>query len=417
MKKVPAVGLSATVLVAAGIATSPATAQNITFEPEPCVITLAPSYVQTPGQDITVPGSAVTCPPAFTSFDLIGGTTSMNVYFSGDPGTATTGSSQLYLSDKVVYDPAVNGIVTTRELRLEGLPGTYTAVDTANYRGMYLTDTTPNPDTYYRLVLARPFTITAGMPAAPTCTLTMAPSYTYVWGQGQGNMYPVPDSAISCTGGVTYNSSAYTVEGDFGSRYENQAYLSTQSQPVYNPATKTYRYVDALWLVPNAFGNGQGPSERREMGKGGMANGGAGATSPFGRFTSGPAGLSVVSKADYTTRYALTLAAPFTIKRRTDVTATAKRLKKGNLAITISADRNASFSNTVAQTYRRQTVLPDTRADHAIVRRGTKVLKRVKLSPYGKGSVTVRDAKGRNAYSVTMVATNDNYQGVARFTR
>jgi hypothetical protein len=52
-----------------------------------------------------------------------------------------------------------------------------------------------------------------------------------------------------------------------------------------------------------------------------------------------------------------------------------------------------------------------------VLRRGSKVLKRVKLSPYGNGSVTVRDAKGRNAYSVTMVETNDNYQGVARFTR
>jgi hypothetical protein len=62
-------------------------------------------------------------------------------------------------------------------------------------------------------------------------------------------------------------------------------------------------------------------------------------------------------------------------------------------------------------------VLPDTPADHAVLRRGSKVLKRVKLSPYGNGSVTVRDAKGRNAYSVTMVETNDNYQGVARFTR
>ncbi len=415
MKKVPAAGLSVAAFAAVAIAAGPASA--ITFEPEPCVITLAPSYVSMPAQDITVPGSAVTCPPAFTSFNLTTGATSMDVYFNGVPGTATTDSA--FLSNaysKVVYDPAVNGIVTTREIRLYGAPGTYTAVNTANTGGMYLTDTTPNPDTYYRLVLARPFTITAGLPATPTCTLTMAPAYTYVWGQGQGNQYPVPDSAISCTGGITYNSGAYIVNGVFDSRYQDQAYLSTQSQSVYNPATRTYRVVDALWLVPKSSANTQRAAERREMGLSDPANN-PGANSAFGRFTSGPSGLSVVSKADYVTTYALTLAAPFTIKRRTDVTATAKRTKKGMLAITISADRNASFSNTVAQTYRRQTVLPDTPADHAVVRRGSTVLKRVKLSPYGKGSVTVRDAKGRNAYSVTMVATNDNYAGVARFRR
>jgi hypothetical protein len=143
----------------------------------------------------------------------------------------------------------------------------------------------------------------------------------------------------------------------------------------------------------------------------------SGANATFGRFTSPPSGLTVATGQGYEARYALTLAAPFTIKRRTDVTARAKRGKNGSLAITIRADRNASFSNKVAQTYRRQTVLPDTPADHAVVRRGNTVLKRVKLSPYGNGSVTVADPKGRNAYSVTMVATNDNYAGVARFTR
>jgi hypothetical protein len=413
VKKTPISALGLTALIAAGLATGPASA--ITFQPEPCVITLEPSYLRDADQAFIVPPSAVTCPPQFTPFNLTDLEPGINVDFVGQPGTATTGTAQLYVVNTPRYDPVLNGIVTTRELLLQGSPGTYTSVDTRDTSGMYLRDTTPDPDTYYRLVLARPFTITSGLPATPTCTLNMAPRYTYVWGQGQGNRYPISDSAISCTGGVTYNSGAYSVSANFDSRYRNQASLFEENQTVYNPVTMTYRQVNGLWLVPNTSANSQGEAERREMG---LANpGGEGANSAFGRFTSAPYGLSVVSKADYTTRYALTLAAPFTIKRRTNVSATAKRTKTGTLAITISADRNASFSNKVAQTYRRQTVLPDTPADHAVLRRGSKVLKRVKLSPYGKGSVTVRDAKGRNAYSVTMVETNDNYQGVARFTR
>lgn len=422
MKKTPIPALGLTALIAGGLAAGPASGQ-ILFQPEPCVVTLEPSYVRVADEDFIVPPSAVTCPPQFTPFNLgINGTTSINVDFVGQPGTPTTGNAQLYSSDTARYDPDINGIVLTRELRLRAGSGTYTSVDTrGSSPSMYITDTTPTPDTYYRVVLARPFTVTNGLPATPTCTLTMAPRYTYVWGQGQGNRYLVPDSAISCTGGITFNSGAYDVNVDFDSRYERQATLLTSSQAVFNPTTKTYRRVDGLWLIPLA-GSGiqQGEAARREMvgpSDMGGSSGGAGSTSPFGRFTSPPSGLTVRPTSDYSTSYALTLAAPFTIKRRTNVSATAKRTTTGALAITISADRNASFSNKVAQTYRRQTVLPDTPADHAVVRRGSKVLKRVKLSPYGKGSVTVRDAKGRNAYSVTMVETNDNYQGVARFTR
>ena len=424
MKKASAAGLGIAAFAAVAVATGPASAQ-VTFEPDPCVITLEPSYVQIPGEVITVPGSAITCPPAFSSFNpaVVDGTT-LDVSFVGAPGTATTGTARLYTGEESTYDPAANGIVITRRIILEGTAGTYGSVLTGRGDdGMYVKDTTPNPDTYYRLVLARPFTITNGLSATPTCTLTMARKYTYVWGQGQGNMYPVPDSAISCTGGVTFSSRTHSVNANFDSRYQNQASLRVRTQSVYNPTTRTYRNVQGLWLIPASSANIQAPTERREMGGfGSDPESTSGANATFGRFTSPPSGLSVTPDVPgglpgYNTQYALTLAAPFTIKRRTDVTARATRGTNGTLAIAIRADRNASFSNKVAQTYRRQTVLPDTPADHAVVRRGNTVLKRVKLSPYGNGSVTVADPKGRNAYSVTMVATNDNYAGVARFTR
>lgn len=413
MKKTPLSALSLAVLAGGGVVASPAFA-DIQFQPDPCVITLEPSYVLTDGP-IPVPGSVVTCPPQFTGFDPTGASVSMNILFSEQGATGNTNThAQVSSSDVTAYDPAANALVTTRRLLLNGPAGTYTQVDTAETGNMYITDTTPNPDTYYRVVLARPFTIIDGLPATPTCTLTLSPTYTYVWGQGQGNRYPVPDSAISCTGGVTYNSRDYAASGAFDSRYANQAGLEVQGNPVFNPTTKTFTPSRQLWLIPGSMGNNwQAPAERREMG---IAPGGQDSDEPFGRFTANPSGLTVTKTAS-NTRYALTLAAPFTIKRRTDVTATATRTKRGRLAINISADRNASFRNTTAPTYRRQTVLPDTRADHAVVRRGTTVLARVKLTPYGKGSVTVRDITGRNPYTVTMVATDDNYEGVARFVR
>lgn len=413
MKKLPASAFALAMVAGGGVLASPALA-DIQFEPDPCVVTLEPSYVLT-GEPIPVPASAVTCPPQFTGFDPTSTSVSMNILFRGDVATTRwIGQAQLYSSDVTTYDPAANALVTKRVLLLNGPEGTYTQVDTSQTSNMYITDTTPNPDTYYRVVLARPFTITDGLPATPTCTLTLSPTYTYVWGQGQGNQYPVPDSAISCTGGITYNSRDYWVAGSFDSRYANQAALEVQSRPVYNPTSRTFTPSRQLWLVPaSADGNWQRLAERRETG---IAPGGQGSDAPFGRFTASPNGLTVQADGG-NTRYALALAAPFTIKRRTDVTATAKRVKKGRLAITISADRNASFRNTTAPTYRRQTVLPGTRADHAVVRRGTKVLARVKLTAYGKGSVTVRDIKGRNPYTVTMVATDANYEGVARFVR
>jgi nitrate reductase NapA len=50
-------------------------------------------------------------------------------------------------------------------------------------------------------------------------------------------------------------------------------------------------------------------------------------------------------------------------------------------------------------------------------KRGLKRNDVVKVSTR-RGEISLRvDTKGRNKYSVTMVATNDNYAGVARFTR
>ena len=111
------------------------------------------------------------------------------------------------------------------------------------------------------------------------------------------------------------------------------------------------------------------------------------------------------------------------VKYRTDVTA--KVIRRGHsIRIKISASRNQYFGRGVnilfgeyGQTLKTPTVLPKTKADHAVVRRDGKIIARVKLTKYGKGSITLFDPTGKNHYSVTMVATQVNWQGQAKFTK
>ncbi len=85
------------------------------------------------------------------------------------------------------------------------------------------------------------------------------------------------------------------------------------------------------------------------------------------------------------------------------------------ISVNINAERIALFQNTEAPTYRRQVVLPKTPADHAVVKRGNKVIQEVELSPFGIARVTIPDVRGGNNYSVTMVATNGNSAGTVGF--
>ena len=71
--------------------------------------------------------------------------------------------------------------------------------------------------------------------------------------------------------------------------------------------------------------------------------------------------------------------------------------------------------NTLAPTYRRQVVLPETPADHAVIKLGKKVIKTVKLSRFGFGRTSIPDVRGVNKYSVTMVTTDDNFAKTVTF--
>ncbi len=235
---------------------------------------------------------------------------------------------------------------------------------------------------------------------------------------GQEDYFVVPDSAVTCQG-FTYNSRDYSIYMVLQSRAMVQGSLVTTQRRVFNPTTNTFQTRYELHLAS------WGPRGPGVMTLGSREHGDISAPPApgwlFGRFTQAADGAVVVKRAlGYTPTnppYKVTLAAPFAIKRRTDVSVTPTRVSGRRLALTIRADRNASFQNGVAPTYRRQVVIPTTPADHAVIKRGSKVLRRVVLSPYGSAKVVIPDIRGANKYSVTMVATNDNFAGIARFAR
>jgi hypothetical protein len=257
----------------------------------------------------------------------------------------------------------------------------------------------------------------------------------YSWKWNQANYWVVPDSAVQCRG-VAFSSAAYSVWIEFNSRQENQGVLYTASRNVYDPVTKTYAKRFELRLA----NNGAALANVRAQGSGSIGllagialpspmpgDASQGATFPvspvWGKFSLGTTTSPQISRDSLvwqrgvpgTQFLQVNLSRPsFTIKRATTVSVKARKVAPGKVRLSITADRNASFQNAIGPTYRRQTVLPNTPADHAVLRRGRTVLKKVKLSPYGTASVTIRDRPGRTPYSVTMVETNDNFAGTAR---
>ena len=406
-----AVAAGAVLVGCAGIASAQTT---VVFQPDPCVISLAPTYSANPEGTLNadIPSSAVACPSpvAFSraSFPLF------NPSF-----TTTVGGYGPSLSwfENQVYNPASNALESNYVLRLSmsffsGLaePTTFTQVSPQYFgeNNYYLVSGGLN----YRLVLAAPFTVVRATSAAPACTVNLKSRYSYEW--NQEGYFIVPDSVVSCEG-FTYNSQDYDLKMDLDSRLINQGSLSTASRTVFNPATNTFATRYELRLS-SYTATGQFPGERREMSVSPRASG----TWIFGRFSQSTDGASVVQKniavgATERVLYKATLAAPVVIKRATDLSVKIRRPVAGQICVSINADRNASFQNTLAPTYRRQVVLPETPADHAVIKLGKKVIKTVKLSRFGFGRTSIPDVRGVNKYSVTMVTTDDNFAKTVTF--
>ena len=421
-------------LACAGIASAQTT--TLQFETEPCVVTLQPSYTAGPlaPLNVEVPVSAISC-PGFT-FDLATDALNSGVLTNS---TGQTGPS-LSLASLSYFDAATRANVSKNVLTLAG--GS-TAIAPVTYTGFQSTPTSPvtgyvtHGGLNYLLTLAAPVTLTSSA-AGQACTVNLGKRLSWRWGQAAYRV--VPDSAISCTG-MTFSSTNMSAYIPLQSRQQGQGLLLSSWGVSYDPATGAYTRQRELHLYNTPASNDWEEILRLEVslgyGFGGLLSenqtaGGASGSIPhgpiWGRFSLGSAtsyfppflyGQPSLPPANVVTqlpasRFSVT---PFTWKRSTKVSVKGRRVSPTRISLSISADRNASFQNTTAPTYRRQTVLSSSPADHAVVKRGSKVITRVKLSPYGTATVAVPDIPGHNRYSVTMVATDDNYQGQASITR
>ena len=405
-----AVAAGAVLVGCAGIASAQTT---VVFQPDPCVISLAPTYSANPEGTLEadIPSSAVACPSPVEFSQA----TFPNFNPSFTPANNGSGPRLSWVENQV-YNPASNALESNYVLRLRSdwgslfEPTTFTQVSPGFFEQNYYYLVSGGLN--YRLVLAAPFTVVKATSAAPACTVNLKSRYSYEW--NQEGYFIVPDSVVSCQG-FTYNSQDYYLSMKLDSRLINQGSLATTSRIVFNPDTNTFATRYELHLSSyTALGQAQG--ERREMSVSPRASG----TWIFGRFSQSTDGASVVPKnaavgSPARVVYKATLAAPVVIKRATDLSVKIRRPVAGQICVSINADRNASFQNTLAPTYRRQVVLPGTPADHAVIKLGKKVIKTVKLSPFGFGRTSIPDVRGVNKYSVTMVTTDDNFAKTVTF--
>lgn len=448
MKKIAAMALTSVVCAAGatGALAAPTTVETV--EPEPCVVNLAATYPVAPNGFLftVLPDEGViTCPPGVT----VNTSSAINALLQNS-ATGAFGPAFQY-STWQYFDAPSNSIVQNKGWTLQGGTGLARLLDLlygsgnvkSTPQGVFDTLSSPTnipalmedsvTDKLYRLVLARPVQFVATTAADTPCTVNLKAKYSWKW--NQANYWVIPDSAVQCRG-VVFSSAAYSVWIEFNSRQENQGVLYTASRNVYDPATKTYTKRFELRLA----NNGAALANVRTQGTGAVGllfglpipsptPGGVsqGATFPatpvWGKFSLGTSSSPEINRDSLVWQRGLPgtqymqvnlSRSSFAIKRATTVSLTARRAGPGKVRLRIRADRNASFQNAIGPTYRRQTVLPNTPADHAVLRRGTTVLKKVKLSPYGTASVTIPDRPGRTPYSVTMVETNDNFTGTAR---
>ncbi len=401
-------------VAAVGVATAGAT--DTQLEAQPCVISLAPQYTANASGELLVrpiPDSAIACP----GFAFDSQTMSVNIDFRDAAGA---GGPALRTSSVSTYDAALNRVVETTALQLtawgtSSATGIFTQVAPDYSQGSFWL-TNPADSKNYRLVLGAPFQVTRTTPAPPACTLRLASRYAYKW--DQENYFVIPDSAVRCDG-FTYTSQSATLSMYFNSRVMGAGSIRNIQRRVFNRSTGTYSTVYELRLTSYAGNdNNQSPNAFSRENALSAPTGGSGWT--WGRFTQGTEGATVSPNVNpnpqqMSPEYRLTLARSFAIKRATTVRATTRRLPGGSTRVNIHADRNWSFQNGVAPTYRRQTVLPATPADRAVLKVGGTVVRRIKLSPYGNASITIPAGASRRSYSVTLVETDNNFAGTATF--
>lgn len=424
---------------ALGLVASPAQA-DVAFEPEPCILTLADNYnANASGWLVTeISPSVFSCPDGFSVTTT---NTAFNVSITGDSGNiasiAETSSSS--------YVPTENKIVENSYLALIAFgAGTYTGVNTSDQViggiQMYIKDEVNSK--VYRVQLAKPFTVTATNSTTQTCQLNMPKKVKYSYGQRP--YFVIPDSAMVCQG-FTFSSAQDTFSGVFRGPKGNIAYLNTVTRKTANATATSYTTTRQLELTipyPNT-------DEDQQPSNDGIFLGGLAfikqlsqpGSIPFGKLSldastnSADEGLCspknvVYQGAAYANLYGgllclesgsanfvthgVTLKAPFEIKAATDLAASMK--KNGDrVQVSVQADRNLSVQSGDTPTYNRQKVIPNRAVDQPKIYLGKKLIATVKLTKFGKGSVSIPNQKGKQTYTVKMPETTDNFAGKTTF--
>ena len=396
--------VSLSALLAGSLAMSALTTAHadVSFESQYCDINLNATYVAdfTGAVQAFVPDSIFSCPFVVDRNQI------SSVWFR-----TADGNGYLNLGNKVLtrYNPRTNAVEQTTILELLGTATTkpFTQVAASGYSegSFYVTD--PATSKHYRLRLAHPVKLVMKANTVSPCTISLKSSYGYKW--NGPSYFVIPDSAVKCKG-FTFSSSTYNLSISLDGSAQNQGIIYTAYFKRYNPKNGTLEFDNELRLstfVSNNLGI-------REVSANSL-------TGYLGKLTQNKA-ESLVTKnsygeATYNDVHQITLKAPVTVKRATDVRVKVKRINSGTLQLKISADRNASYQNGLLPTHTRQTVIPSSLQDRVIIKRGKKVLKRVTLSKYGKATVTIPDIKGKNTYSLTMVETELNVKGSTTFKK
>lgn len=297
--------------------------------------------------------------------------------------------------DLNVFNPATQQTTRKSGWTVRGDSGTYDSIIPRSEYGAkpYLVIDGLN----YELKLAKPFELINGDTQSPNACVMTLPNLSNHFSDPNGelNTFHLSGSNIKCPAETDGHQLNLYTESDYES---SVSFLDAQGKELPlnfcraltpNVEVGITRFATSLCL--NTYSGNTGVFVKAKNG-------------------------SVIADAQTGIRYPVVLAAPFKVKRATDVTAKVKR-KGSYLTINIQADRNYAVDNNRGSTNRRQTVIVNDKADRAVIKRGNKVIATVKLSMYGNGKVKVKDTAGKNNYTVTLIETDGNYAGVASFKK
>lgn len=393
------------------IATANADSRAV-LETEPCVLTL-PAKVIFSREDFAqfstgirdsktfkstiITSEMLTCPAGVEpNFDrnIFTGNDDFRQDFMFSSNINPAAEAYVRYQETNIFDSVANEVVYKQVLTIEGTNGIFDNLVTKGDGGAkpYLRINGKN----YELKLAKSFELIIGHTLGTGACVVNLPNLInyYSDSTGEKNTTYISRSNLNCPS----ETNGHSLAVQFEDRENGVVFLDERGNKLFLDACYEERLnIEAGMIASNfSFCVHSNSSQSGTFAK----------VKPSSRLFDRQTGIS----------YPVVLAAPFKVKRATDVTAKVKR-SGSYLSINIQADRNYAVDNNRGSTNRRQTVIVNDKADRAVIKRGNKVIATVKLSMYGYGKVKIRDIAGKNNYTVTLIETDGNYAGVTSFKK